>query len=332
MSVAVQQMVLPKAAGVAFTLEPDQRRPLDDRDRLGVRPRRVGGLGHGHARQLHGRQGRSSRSPSARCRPRNWSAVSWPIESCERPLDADRSTVTELTDDEIKADRQAGPPAEKHFGRPQDVEWAVTVGADGHRPCICCRAVRRRCGATSRAGEPRCAHRSRRGRQQPAEARASQAMSTTQPLGEHQMSKDRFVSPFSMTTPPGARAGRSCTPTTCSSARRARNTRRRSSGSPTASTGHRPPAVRHQPGRVSRSPRSASTTGATTWSRRRTGIDYRVHNGYFYMSPVPRRGGGDPRRVSEHSSSAPGTTSPTGTRSWQNWIARSRRSSASSRR
>ena len=48
----------------------------------------------------------------------------------EKPLDADRSTSPSLTDAEIKAIAKLARRAEKHFGRPQDVEWAVTIGDD----------------------------------------------------------------------------------------------------------------------------------------------------------------------------------------------------------
>jgi pyruvate,water dikinase len=49
----------------------------------------------------------------------------------ERALDADRSTSPSLSDDQIKAIAKLARQAEKHFGRPQDVEWAVTVDVDG---------------------------------------------------------------------------------------------------------------------------------------------------------------------------------------------------------
>jgi pyruvate,water dikinase len=49
----------------------------------------------------------------------------------EKPLDADRSTSPSLTDNEIKEIAKLARRAEKHFGRPQDVEWAVTNDDDG---------------------------------------------------------------------------------------------------------------------------------------------------------------------------------------------------------
>ena len=48
-----------------------------------------------------------------------------------RALDPERSTLPSLTDAEVKAVARLARQAEKHFGRPQDIEWAVTVDDDG---------------------------------------------------------------------------------------------------------------------------------------------------------------------------------------------------------
>ena len=61
------------------------------------------------------------------------------------------------------------------------------------------------------------------------------------------------------------------------------------------------------------------------------GIDYRVHNGYVYMSPVPVPEAEIPARV-PHFASAPGTTSRTGRRCWRTGRRRSAASSTTSRR
>ena len=130
MSVAVQTMVLPKAAGVAFTLNPING------DRSTIVIDSAFGLGESVV--------------SGTVTPDNYMVdkvifeitkrtVSAKEEECcvegdivvHRPLDADRSTVPSVTDDEIKAIARLARQAEKHFGRPQDIEWAVTIGADG---------------------------------------------------------------------------------------------------------------------------------------------------------------------------------------------------------
>jgi pyruvate, water dikinase len=130
MSVAVQQMVLPKSAGVAFTLNPING------DRSTIVIDSAFGLGESVV--------------SGTVTPDNYmidkvifeitkrTVSTKEVECCvegdrvvERRLDADRSTSPSLSDDEIKAIAKLARQAEKHFGRPQDVEWAVTVSADG---------------------------------------------------------------------------------------------------------------------------------------------------------------------------------------------------------
>ena len=130
MSVAVQQMVLPKSAGVAFTLNPTNG------DRSTIVIDSAFGLGESVV--------------SGTVTPDNYmidkvifeitkrTVSTKELECCvegdrvvERRLDADRSTSPSLSDDEIKAIAKLARQAEKHFGRPQDVEWAVTVDADG---------------------------------------------------------------------------------------------------------------------------------------------------------------------------------------------------------
>jgi pyruvate,water dikinase len=124
MSVAVQQMVLPKAAGVAFTLNPTNG------DRSSIVIDSAFGLGESVV--------------SGTVTPDNYivdkvifeitkRTVSAKELECvvegdvvvERPLDAGRSISPSITDAEIKAIARLARQAEKHFGRPQDVEWAV---------------------------------------------------------------------------------------------------------------------------------------------------------------------------------------------------------------
>jgi pyruvate, water dikinase len=130
MSVAVQQMVLPKSAGVAFTLNPING------DRSSIVIDSAFGLGEAVV--------------SGNVTPDNYTVDKVVFEITKRivsakevecclqndtvvlaPLDAERSVAPSLTDAEIKAVARLARQAEKHFGRPQDVEWAVTTGDDG---------------------------------------------------------------------------------------------------------------------------------------------------------------------------------------------------------
>ncbi len=130
MSVAIQQMVLPKSAGVAFTLNPING------DRSTIVIDSAFGLGESVV--------------SGTVTPDNYMVdkvifeitkrvVSIKEQECyvdgdtvaHRPLDDDRSTAASLTDAEIKAVARLARQAEKHFGSPQDVEWAVTVDTNG---------------------------------------------------------------------------------------------------------------------------------------------------------------------------------------------------------
>ena len=64
MSVGVQQMVRPRAAGVAFTLNPTEWRPVADRHRRVLGLRRGRGQRRGHPGQLPGRQGHGRDHPA----------------------------------------------------------------------------------------------------------------------------------------------------------------------------------------------------------------------------------------------------------------------------
>jgi pyruvate,water dikinase len=129
MSVAVQQMVLPKAAGVAFTLNPTNG------DRSTIVIDSAFGLGESVVSGIVTPDNYMIDKVIFEITKRTVSAKE--LECCveggqvvQRPLDAARSTSPSLTDDEIKAIARLARQAEKHFGRPQDVEWAVTVDVD----------------------------------------------------------------------------------------------------------------------------------------------------------------------------------------------------------
>ena len=130
MSVAVQQMVLPKAAGVAFTLNPTNG------DRSTIVIDSAFGLGESVLSGSVTPDNYMIDKVIFEITKRTVSAKE--LECCiegdrvvERPLDVDRSTAPSLSDDEIKSIAKLARQAEKHFGRPQDVEWAVTVDDGG---------------------------------------------------------------------------------------------------------------------------------------------------------------------------------------------------------
>ena len=126
MSVAIQQMVMPKAAGVAFTLDPTN----GDRSKVVIDS--AFGLGESVV--------------SGEVTPDNYvvdkvvfeivkrtvsakelECVLDPVDDrvVHRSLPPERSTLPSVTDVEVKAVARLARQAEKHFGRPQDIEWAV---------------------------------------------------------------------------------------------------------------------------------------------------------------------------------------------------------------
>jgi pyruvate,water dikinase len=130
MSVAVQQMVLPKAAGVAFTLDPTNgdRSTIAIDSAFGVGESVVSGAvtpdNYKVDKVIFEITQRTVSAKECECVLDGDTLV-------HRPLDAERSLTASLTDDEIRAVARLARQAEKHYGRPQDVEWAVTVGDDG---------------------------------------------------------------------------------------------------------------------------------------------------------------------------------------------------------
>jgi pyruvate,water dikinase len=134
MSVAVQQMVLPKAAGVAFTLNPTNgdRSTIVIDSAFGLGESVVSGVvtpdNYMIDKVIFEITRRTVSVKEVECCVENGRVV-------QRPLDEDRSTSPSLTDNEIKAIARLARQAEKHFGRPQDVEWAVTIG-EGGEPAV----------------------------------------------------------------------------------------------------------------------------------------------------------------------------------------------------
>ena len=135
MSVGVQQMVRPRAAGVAFTLNPLN----GDRSQVAI----DASWGFGEA------------VVSGEVTPDNFlvdkvmGTITWRTISAKTleyrlvdsdavtavPVDADRQSVPCLTDDEILAVARLARRAEKHYRCPQDVEWALEA-SPGSEPYV----------------------------------------------------------------------------------------------------------------------------------------------------------------------------------------------------
>ena len=139
MSVGVQQMVRPRAAGVAFTLNPLN----GDRSQIAI----DASWGFGEAvvsgevtpdnflvDKVMGTITR--RTISAKTLEYRLTAADT-VTAVE--VEAERQSVPCLTDDEIAAVARLARRAEKHYKCPQDVEWAST-GA-GHRRGTECAAA-----------------------------------------------------------------------------------------------------------------------------------------------------------------------------------------------
>jgi len=130
MSVAIQMMVQPKAAGVAFTLNPSD----GDRSQIAI----DSSYGFGEAvvagevtpdnflvdKVLKSivRRTISPKHMEYRLNGHN------EVEAMD--VDPDRQTQPSLTDDEVVAVAAMARRAERHYGSPQDVEWAIDINLD----------------------------------------------------------------------------------------------------------------------------------------------------------------------------------------------------------
>jgi pyruvate,water dikinase len=125
MSVGVQKMVRPTASGVAFTLNPS------DGDRSQVAVEAAWGFGEGVVsgevtpdsflvdKVLGEIVKRTISDKSVEYRL-------GPDDRVERvAVDDARRAAPSLTDDQVKAVARLARRAEQHYGRPQDVEWAL---------------------------------------------------------------------------------------------------------------------------------------------------------------------------------------------------------------
>jgi pyruvate,water dikinase len=130
MSVGVQQMVRPRAAGVAFTLNPTN----GDRSQIAI----DASWGFGEAvvsgevtpdnflvdKVMGTITKRTISAKTLEYRLTDGDAVT------AVPVDAERQSVPSLTDDEIQAVARLARRAEKHYRCPQDVEWALEGSGD----------------------------------------------------------------------------------------------------------------------------------------------------------------------------------------------------------
>jgi pyruvate,water dikinase len=125
MCVVVQKMVRPKSAGVAFTLNPI------DGDRSQIAIDSAWGFGEG---VVSGEITPDNFLVDKVVREIGRRVIS--VKECEfaltdhdtvekRDLEPERASAPSLTDDEIRAIAALARKAEKHYGCPQDIEWAV---------------------------------------------------------------------------------------------------------------------------------------------------------------------------------------------------------------
>ena len=128
MSVAIQKMIRPKAAGVAFTLNPS------DGDRSQVAIDAAWGFGEsvvsGEVTPDNFLVDKViyeivSRTISPKTIEYRLSEDGRSVEKAEVP--EERATAPSLTDDEVKAVAWLARQAERHYGAPQDVEWAIDM-------------------------------------------------------------------------------------------------------------------------------------------------------------------------------------------------------------
>lgn len=129
MSVAIQKMVQPRAAGVAFTLNPS------DGDRSQIAIDSAWGFGEGVVggevtpdNFLVDKVIMEIVSRTISPKHIEYALIDGGVEVVE--IDGDRKNQSSLTDEEIKDVAAMAKRAERHYGSPQDIEWAI----DHHLP------------------------------------------------------------------------------------------------------------------------------------------------------------------------------------------------------
>jgi pyruvate,water dikinase len=135
MSVAVQKMVTPITAGVAFTLDPTN----GDRSKVVIDA--AWGLGES---VVGGEVTPDNfvvdkvifeivkRSISAK----ELETIVVDDEVHHHRLDGERSIAPSLTDEQVKAVARLAKQVERHFGRPQDIEWALDPDTTDGEPAV----------------------------------------------------------------------------------------------------------------------------------------------------------------------------------------------------
>jgi pyruvate,water dikinase len=130
MAVAVQKMVRPRTAGVAFTLDPSNG------DRSGICIDAAWGFGEGVVSgdvtpdnflvdKVMWSINRRTISPKTHAHLLVASDGSAYPRVMRVELPAEQAEAPSLTDEEIVAVAKLARAAEKHYGRPQDIEWAI---------------------------------------------------------------------------------------------------------------------------------------------------------------------------------------------------------------
>jgi pyruvate,water dikinase len=131
MSVGIQKMVRPTASGVAFTLNPS------DGDRSQVAVEASWGFGEGIVAGEVTPDSFLVDKVLCEIVKRTISDKAYEYrlgqgDSVERvPVDEARRTAPSLTDDQVKAVARLARKAERHYGCPQDVEWAIDADVPG---------------------------------------------------------------------------------------------------------------------------------------------------------------------------------------------------------
>lgn len=126
-SVVVQRMIFPEAAGIMFTADPvtSNRKVISIDAGFGLGEALVSGLVNADTYRV--KAGRvvdkkvSTQTKELRASPDGGTE--------ERPVEAERQNVQTLSDEQILQLETLGRQIEAHFGRPQDIEWGLFDGA-----------------------------------------------------------------------------------------------------------------------------------------------------------------------------------------------------------
>lgn len=131
MSVGIQRMVEPKVSGVAMTLNPTN----GDRSKVAIDA--AWGLGEsvvsGEVTPDHFVIDKIVfQVVDRKISNKEMETVVLDHRVVRRALEPERAAASSLSDDEVKAVARLARQAEKYFGRPQDVEWAIDGAGSVH--------------------------------------------------------------------------------------------------------------------------------------------------------------------------------------------------------